>query len=171
QYYDPETGLHYNYFRYYDPETARYLSADPIGLTPAPNNRAYVHNAATWADPLGLAPTDCEVNGKRKPEIITETYPHFEQARNKALEILGDIDPATRVPYVGRLESAATHGKVVGFETRVDGVWKQFRLDYDDVKGPHINVAVGKGASGQRWAIPWDGTEADMLKQLRGFEK
>ncbi|WP_037656594.1 RHS repeat-associated core domain-containing protein, partial [Streptomyces achromogenes] len=23
QYYDPETGLHYNYFRHYDPETAR----------------------------------------------------------------------------------------------------------------------------------------------------
>ncbi len=30
QYYDPETGLHYNYFRHYDPETARYLTADPL---------------------------------------------------------------------------------------------------------------------------------------------
>ncbi|CAM5248222.1 hypothetical protein STENM223S_03240 [Streptomyces tendae] len=31
QYYDPETGLHYNYFRHYDPETARYLTRDPLG--------------------------------------------------------------------------------------------------------------------------------------------
>jgi RHS repeat-associated protein len=29
QYYDQETGLHYNYHRYYDPKTGRYLTADP----------------------------------------------------------------------------------------------------------------------------------------------
>ncbi|MFD7610470.1 putative T7SS-secreted protein [Streptomyces sp. NPDC059828] len=56
QYFDPETGLHYNYFRHYDPETARYLSADPLGLAPAPNSTAYVHNPHTRIDHLGLAP-------------------------------------------------------------------------------------------------------------------
>ncbi|WP_286157426.1 RHS repeat-associated core domain-containing protein, partial [Streptomyces somaliensis] len=56
QYYDPETGLHYNVFRHYDPETARYLSPDPLGLAPAPNPAAYVDNPHTWTDPLGLAP-------------------------------------------------------------------------------------------------------------------
>ena len=68
QYHDPETGLHYNYFRHYDPETARYLTPDPLGLTPAPNPAAYVHNPHTWTDPLGLAPR-CEdnlVTGYRK---------------------------------------------------------------------------------------------------------
>jgi len=29
QYYDQETGLHYNYHRYYDPRTGRYLTPDP----------------------------------------------------------------------------------------------------------------------------------------------
>ncbi|MGW7082342.1 RHS repeat-associated core domain-containing protein [Streptomyces sp. NPDC054871] len=56
QYYDPETGLHYNCFRTYDPETARYLSSDPLGLEPAPNPVAYVDNPCVWADPLGLGP-------------------------------------------------------------------------------------------------------------------
>ncbi|NSC21963.1 RHS repeat protein [Streptomyces albus subsp. chlorinus] len=56
QYYDPETGLHYNYFRHYDPETARYLSPDPLGLTPAPNPVTYVPNPWEEADPLGLLP-------------------------------------------------------------------------------------------------------------------
>lgn len=59
QYYDLETGLHSNYFRYYDPETARYLTPDPLGLAPAPNPATYVHNPHTWTDPLGLAPDSC----------------------------------------------------------------------------------------------------------------
>ncbi|MET3988020.1 putative T7SS-secreted protein [Streptomyces sp. PvR034] len=54
QYSDPESGLHYNYFRYYDPESARYLSQDPLGLAPDPNPATYVHNPLLWADPLGL---------------------------------------------------------------------------------------------------------------------
>ncbi|MEU9973462.1 DUF6531 domain-containing protein [Streptomyces sp. NPDC051014] len=54
QYNDPETGLHYNYFRHYDPETARYLTPDPLGLSPAPNPNTYVHNPHTRTDPLGL---------------------------------------------------------------------------------------------------------------------
>ncbi|MEU7327090.1 putative T7SS-secreted protein [Streptomyces parvus] len=58
QYHDPETGLHYNVNRHYDPETARYLTPDPLGLGPAPNPVAYVHNPYRWCDPLGLAPYD-----------------------------------------------------------------------------------------------------------------
>ncbi|MFG2877760.1 putative T7SS-secreted protein [Streptomyces sp. NPDC048337] len=55
QYFDPESGLHHNFFRTYDPETARYLSPDPLGLAPAPNPATYVHNPFTWFDPLGLS--------------------------------------------------------------------------------------------------------------------
>ncbi|MEV5977086.1 DUF6531 domain-containing protein [Streptomyces sp. NPDC052114] len=54
QYHDLETGFHYNRHRHYDPDTGHYVSPDPLGLTPAPNHRAYVHNPHTWADPLGL---------------------------------------------------------------------------------------------------------------------
>jgi RHS repeat-associated protein len=38
QYYDSETGLHYNYFRDYKPEIGRYVEADPI-LQPMINLR------------------------------------------------------------------------------------------------------------------------------------
>ncbi|MFF6809665.1 putative T7SS-secreted protein [Streptomyces sp. NPDC012403] len=56
QYYDPETGFHYNCFRHYDPETGRYTSPDPLGLAPAPNPVGYVDNPYTGCDPLGLMP-------------------------------------------------------------------------------------------------------------------
>ncbi|MGW5679516.1 RHS repeat-associated core domain-containing protein [Streptomyces sp. NPDC003860] len=55
QYFDPETGLHYNVHRYYDPDDGRYISPDPLGLAPAPNQYAYVPNPFVMADPLGLA--------------------------------------------------------------------------------------------------------------------
>jgi len=32
QYFDMETGLHYNRYRYYSPNTGRHLTADPIKL-------------------------------------------------------------------------------------------------------------------------------------------
>ncbi|MEW2118483.1 RHS repeat-associated core domain-containing protein [Streptomyces sp. NPDC005474] len=63
QYFDQETGLHYNLFRHYDPETARYLTRDPLGLAAGPNPVTYVHNPLTWADPLGLTP--CEDAAKQ----------------------------------------------------------------------------------------------------------
>ncbi|MBT2456501.1 RHS repeat-associated core domain-containing protein [Streptomyces sp. ISL-86] len=55
QYYDPESGLHHNFFRTYDPETARYLTPDPIGLAGGPNHYWYGPNPLEWVDPLGLA--------------------------------------------------------------------------------------------------------------------
>ncbi|WP_405399465.1 putative T7SS-secreted protein [Streptomyces microflavus] len=60
QYFDPESGLHHNYFRTYDPETARYLTPDPLGLTPAPNPTTYVFNPTFLTDRLGLAPDGCQ---------------------------------------------------------------------------------------------------------------
>jgi RHS repeat-associated protein len=55
QYYDQETGLHYNYFRYYNPQTGRYITPDPIGLEGGINLFAYVAgNPINEGDPLGL---------------------------------------------------------------------------------------------------------------------
>jgi RHS repeat-associated protein len=52
----PLSGQHYNYHRYYGPATGRYLTPDPLGLTPAPNPHTYVSNPCILADPLGLSP-------------------------------------------------------------------------------------------------------------------
>ncbi|MCM0374789.1 type IV secretion protein Rhs, partial [Bacteroides fragilis] len=55
QYYDRETGLAYNRFRYYSPEMGIYISSDPIGLAGGFNTYAYVKDTNTWVDVLGLS--------------------------------------------------------------------------------------------------------------------
>jgi RHS repeat-associated protein len=65
QYYDLETGLHYNGFRDYDPSVGRYVQSDPIGLRGGLNPYAYAKaspisnidlSGLQWqfADPVGL---------------------------------------------------------------------------------------------------------------------
>ncbi len=55
--YDGETGLQYHDARYYDPFTARWISQDPVGLTPEETNLyRYVNNAPSmFVDPSGLS--------------------------------------------------------------------------------------------------------------------
>jgi len=92
-------------------------------------------------------------------------FDSFEQARNAAFDLVGDIDPATRSPLVGRL--GALEGRVIGFTGRSPaGVHRSFRLDFDPEVGPEINVAVGKGASRQTFSLQFPGTLDDVLNLL-----
>ncbi|WP_444929710.1 RHS repeat domain-containing protein [Microbulbifer sp. SSSA002] len=54
QYFDEETGLHYNRFRYYDPEVGEFTQQDPVGLLGGSNSYQYVPNPVEWVDPSGL---------------------------------------------------------------------------------------------------------------------
>lgn len=68
QYYDQESGLHYNWHRYYSPKLARYMSPDPIGLAGGSNRYAYVNgNPIGRSDPYGLTDIVYNNNG----QIIT----------------------------------------------------------------------------------------------------
>ena len=104
QYFDPETGLHYNFHRHYDPETARYLTPDPLGLSPAPNPATYVHNPHTWADPLGLAPDYPDLGDDWTPKNIKDPK-NWNGCEDVAKEIQERLGGGTRY----RISNAIPH--------------------------------------------------------------
>jgi RHS repeat-associated protein len=67
-FHDPETGLHYNRFRYYAPELGRYIEEDPAGTGGGINLYAYTSDPLTQVDLRGLKPcTNCD-NDKHEHE-------------------------------------------------------------------------------------------------------
>ncbi len=89
QYYDQQTGLHYNYYRYYDPKTGRYLTPDPIGLEGGINLYAYAkNNPINWLDPWGLIFVDLwakrysSANTYLDPWVTIYTNSYYENAKN-----------------------------------------------------------------------------------------
>ena len=72
QYYDAESGLHYNYFRTYDPGTGRYIESDPVGLGAGLNTYGYaLQQPQRFADPFGLRVTGEWIE---QPRFNLESY-------------------------------------------------------------------------------------------------
>jgi RHS repeat-associated protein len=85
QYFDGETGLHYNTFRYYDPEVGRFITQDPIGLFGGFNLYGYVTNPFSQVDPLGWCETKgmgVSKSGHHVPAVRKSVGRPFEIARS-----------------------------------------------------------------------------------------
>ncbi|WP_404487617.1 RHS repeat-associated core domain-containing protein [Pseudomonas sp. HT11] len=73
QYFDPESGLHYNRHRYYNPDIGRYLTPDPVKLAGGINAYRYAPNPTGWVDPLGL--NTCPGEGGCKLKVTSADEP------------------------------------------------------------------------------------------------
>ena len=89
QYYDEETGLHYNLNRYYDPFVGRYITQDPIKLIGGLNFYQYCPNPVNWIDPLGCEgmpntphPKYKNSANARVPENVPMTQEKFDEIIN-----------------------------------------------------------------------------------------
>lgn len=112
QYYDLETELHYNRYRYYEPHSARYVSKDPIGLSGGINTSAYVSDPTQWIDPRGLASNSIGSYGSVKS--ASDTYEKY--ATSKSLK-----DVAERYAAGKSVGGSATAGVGVGIYANYKG--------------------------------------------------
>ncbi|WP_052371881.1 RHS repeat-associated core domain-containing protein [Amycolatopsis taiwanensis] len=101
QYHDPETGLHYNVFRYYEPETGRYLTADPRGLDGGLNPHAYVANPLAELDPLGLTPEGPDGCAQRggQPSYEDVKTPFFADQKGQHRAKSAAHEKLSKAPY------------------------------------------------------------------------
>ncbi|PAU62510.1 RHS repeat-associated core domain-containing protein, partial [Pseudomonas sp. PICF141] len=116
QYFDAESGLHYNRHRYYDPQVGRYLTPDPIKLAGGLNQYQYTPNPTGWVDPLGLSGNCPPPNkpGCQAPDDTTgvkvdegepkalSAWTHFPSDPHELTGVLG-VDPVISATKHGTL--------------------------------------------------------------------
>ncbi|MEG0434514.1 MAG: RHS repeat-associated core domain-containing protein, partial [Morganella sp. (in: enterobacteria)] len=151
QYFDRETGLHYNTFRYYAPDTGRFTQQDPIGLAGGLNLYAYVLSPLDWVDPLGLTP--CAVSTKKANSMLDAgTDKVTVKSRSDAQQLFMDR-------YVGdgyknmTGESGPSTKNLMEYLT--GNKTKAGTYHWDDVMDPaNVNRVMGHGPTNPDGALP-----------------
>jgi RHS repeat-associated protein len=77
QWYDAESGLHYNRYRYFDPDTGQFISQDPLGIDSGLNLYRYAPNALNFIDLLGL---DICANKKKGDDFKDDVKDELQKA-------------------------------------------------------------------------------------------
>lgn len=153
QYYDSETGIHYNWHRYYDPSIGRYLRADPIGLDGGLNLYAYASlNPFNSFDFYGLRDWTMRRRGFGLSAVIV-SFSH------QTVEFVSDCDK-------NKMRTIKTY-RVVGLGLTVGigaQAWGNWGGEKDESKGYFGNTNVYKEDPNPITGISVSGPSAGIIK-------
>ena len=154
QYFDAESGLHYNYFRDYEPATGRYILSDPIGLSGGSSTYSYVGgNPFASIDPQGLLGTGMGPTYENFLEAQSHKLPRYWRPMGNGMYSFVHPDPmslANREPFLnpeGEIQCVELVKQ--GFK---DPLLNNTSAKYGWRKGPKVdqNTPIGT-AMANRW--------------------
>jgi RHS repeat-associated protein len=105
---------------------------------------------------------------KKGAEVALPKVKSYEQARNITLKIVGGLLGRGSKPLYGTLKRSAGYDKIVGRQSADNSV--SWRVDYDPVKGTHINIMIGKNKP-YKIVIPFQGTEKTFKSILKTLNR
>ncbi|WP_236278075.1 RHS repeat domain-containing protein, partial [Pseudomonas poae] len=156
QYFDEESGLHYNRHRYYNPDVGRYLTPDPVKLAGGINAYQYVPNPTGWVDPLGLSqcPGGEGCKASTTAENPAENVNHGEPAlpqlsraeRQAKIDKLAEANAYRRLDELEKASPGAhfleKHGAQTSLESQLERVMTAKNPTTGEIerylRGPHI---------------------------------
>ena len=177
QYFDDETGLHYNTFRYYDPEVGRFVTQDPIGIFGGINLYQYAPSAIGWIDPQGLATlfelgtygglngTAHVGDGLQAHELLRHEYLVQQNLAEKGVRLSGnpsialDLDHHTRGPLKDTRGIGGTHWH----ETQIRESQGLGRNEFATSLKRELDITSG--------ALRKSGVPSSRVKQLKRMAK
>uniref|UniRef100_UPI0030D92CD2 RHS repeat-associated core domain-containing protein n=1 Tax=Pseudomonas sp. RL_105y_Pfl2_101 TaxID=3088708 RepID=UPI0030D92CD2 len=167
QYFDVETGLHYNRYRYYDPQAGRFIGKDPIGFLGGLNVHHYASNPINWVDPIGLtACTPCHDKTKCKvllSKIYAKALGRKEITGNRGLlERIEDLqeDKYNLYGFAPTMDKARSYGALAG-----KGSWEGHVKAANDLKAGLNNDIrnFNEGGCNKHYKIPSSASRAASL--------
>ncbi|MEQ1710705.1 MAG: RHS repeat-associated core domain-containing protein [Hyphomicrobium sp.] len=121
QWFQVESGLHYNWHRHYDPAIGRYTQPDPLGFVDGPSVYAYVKNSpGELVDPDGrMAPAGLAAFCARFPKLCANLLKCARNPKECAQDQICPILPAAKtamcsVPGCGSpsMQPELAHGRM-----------------------------------------------------------
>ncbi|MGI2176175.1 RHS repeat-associated core domain-containing protein [Shewanella ulleungensis] len=151
QYFDDESGLHYNRFRYYSPGQARFIHQDPIGLVGGINPYQYAPNHVNWVDPFGLLCKEGQaklsamldnlvgkgIDQKTKDKILQSAIDSAAITDPEGKLKVQKPDGVNKLNYAYTLESMNEVDNTITIRRNIGGELKEMELTIEEFAGMH----------------------------------
>ncbi len=138
QYFDRETGHHYNIFRNYNPATGRYLTSDPLGIAAGFNTYVYVKNdPLNRIDPLGLYDEYVHYYMTYFLAVTAGLSEDEAEIVARATQYVDDNPITNPIPSKREALEALARPTLVG---RISGIGQEVKETYDALRNYHFTL-------------------------------